>query len=101
MNTYHPDGLPLEPGLVEVITPATTAAGERHEHLAGHEGKIAIRSWQGAIPGTAPFDDPSEISGVGWIRADEWMPYQLLGFVTPPFAGYVSGTRPTAARRPK
>jgi hypothetical protein len=91
VNTYHPDGLPLEPGLVEVITPATTAAGERHEHLAGLEGKIAVRSWQGAIPGTAPFDDPSEVSGVGWIRADEWMPYQLLGFVTPPFAGYVSG----------
>ena len=91
VNTYHPDGLPLEPGLVEVITPATTAAGERHEHLAGHEGKIAIRSWQGAIAGTAPFDDPSEISGVDWIPADDWMPYQLLGFVTPPFAGYVSG----------
>ena len=86
-----PDGLPLEPGLVEVITPATTAAGERHEHLAGHEGKIAIRAWQGAIDGTAPFDDPSEISGVGWIPAETWMPYQLLGFVTPPFAGYVSG----------
>ena len=91
VNTYHPDGLPLEPGLVEVITPATTAPGERHEHLAGREGKIAIRSWQGAIAGTAPFDDPSEISGVDWIPADEWMPYQLLGFVTPPFAGYVSG----------
>ena len=87
----HPDGLPLEPGLVEVITPATTAPGERHEHLAGHEGKIAIRAWQGAIDGVAPFDDPSEISGVDWIPAETWMPYQLIGFVTPPFAGYVSG----------
>jgi hypothetical protein len=91
INTYHPDGLPLEAGLVEVITPQTSAPGERHAHLAGHEGKIAIRSWQGAIDGVAPFDDPSEISGVGWITADTWMPYQLLGFVTPPFAGYVSG----------
>jgi hypothetical protein len=91
INTYHPDGLPLEVGLVEVITPQTTASGERHAHLAGREGKVAVRSWQGAITGTAPFDDPSEISGVGWISADTWMPYQLLGFVTPPFAGYVSG----------
>jgi hypothetical protein len=89
--TYHPEGLPLEPGLVEIITAATTAPGERHEHLAGREGEVAIRTWQGAIAGTAPFDDPSEISGVDWITADEWMPYQLLGFVTPPFAGYVSG----------
>jgi hypothetical protein len=91
VNTYHVNGLPLEPGLVEVITPATTAAGQRHEHLAGHEGKVAIFAWQGAIDGVAPFDDPSEISGVDWITADTWMPYQLLGFVTPPFPGYVSG----------
>ena len=66
-------------------------AGERHAHLAGSEGKIAVRSWQGAIDGVAPFDDPSEISGVDWILAENWMPYQLISFVTPPFAGYVSG----------
>jgi hypothetical protein len=91
VDTYHPNGLPLEAGLVEVITPQTTAAGQRHEHLAGNEGKIAIRSWQGAIEGTAPFNDPSEISGVDWILAETWMPYQLSSFVTPPFPGYVSG----------
>jgi hypothetical protein len=89
--TYHPDGLPLEPGLVEVITAQTTAQDERHEHLAGNEGKIAIRTWQGAIDGVAPFDDPSEIGGVDWITAETWMPYQLISFVTPPFPGYVSG----------
>lgn len=91
VNTYHPDGLPLESGLVEVITPATTAPGERHEHLAGDEGKIAVRSWQGAVDGIAPFEDPSQISGVDWILAETWMPYQLSSFVTPPFPGYVSG----------
>ena len=26
-----------------------------------------------------------------WIRATEWLPYQRPTFVTPPFAGYVSG----------
>ncbi len=91
INTYDPMGLPLEPGLVEVITPATTAPGGRHEHLAGSEGKIAVRSWQGAISDPPPFTDPSQISGVGWILAEKWMPYQLLGFVTPPFPGFVSG----------
>lgn len=89
--SYHPLGLPLEPGLVETITAATTAPGERHERLAGQEGKIAVRSWQGAVDGLAPFDDPAEIGGVGWILAENWMPYQLSSFVTPPFAGYVSG----------
>jgi hypothetical protein len=91
VNTYHPDGLPLEPGLVEVITAQTTAAGQRHEHLAGHEGKIAVRAWQGAVDGIAPFTDPSDFSGVDWITAETWMPYQLSSFVTPPFPGYVSG----------
>jgi hypothetical protein len=89
--SFHPDGLPLESGLVEVVTLASTAAGERHEHLAGSEGKIAVRSWQGAVEGIAPFDDPSEIGGVGWVLAENWMPYQLISFVTPPFPGYVSG----------
>lgn len=89
--SYHPEGLPLAPDLVEVITAETTAAGGRHEHLAGSEGKIAVRSWRGAIDGVAPFDDPAEIGGVDWILAENWMPYQLISFVTPPFPGYVSG----------
>ncbi len=28
---------------------------------------------------------------MGWIRAVDWVPYQLPTFVTPAFAGYVSG----------
>jgi hypothetical protein len=93
LANYHPQGIPLEPNLVEVITPETTMPGERHAHLVGHEGKIAIQSWRGeaAIPGDLPFDDPSEIAGVGWVLAENWMPYQLISFVTPPFAGYISG----------
>jgi hypothetical protein len=91
VNTYHPAGLPLESGLVEVVTPETTAPGQRHEHLVGHEGEIAVFAWQGAVDGVAPFEDPSQISGVDWILAKNWMPYQLSSFVTPPFAGYVSG----------
>lgn len=30
-------------------------------------------------------------SGVRWIRAKEWVPYQLDTFVTPAFPGYNSG----------
>jgi len=84
--SYAPDGLLLEPGLVEVITAETTAPGGRHEHLAGHEGEIAIRAWLGN-----PANPQSAYSGVGWIRAVEWVPYQRDTFVTPPFAGYTSG----------
>jgi hypothetical protein len=84
--SYDPQGLPLEPGLVEVITPETTAPGGRHAALAGHEGEIAVRAWQGR-----PEDAETQVGGVGWIRAVEWLPYQLPSFVTPAFAAYVSG----------
>jgi hypothetical protein len=84
--SYHPDGLPLAPGLVEVITSATTAAGERHEGLAGFEGEIAVLAWTGT-----PADPEVEIGGVAWVRAVDWIPYQLPTFVTPSFAAYVSG----------
>jgi len=83
---YDPDGLPLVPGLVEVITPRSSAPGGRHEHLADHVGEIAIRTWRGP-----PEEPASRSSGVGWIRAVEWVPYQAPTFVTPAFAGYVSG----------
>ena len=33
--SYHPDGLPLEQGLVEVITEASTSPGQHHAHLPG------------------------------------------------------------------
>jgi uncharacterized protein DUF6851 len=78
--------LPLVPGLVEVITRESSAPGERHAALRAHVGEIAVRSWLGNPP-----DPASESSGVGWIRAVDWLPYQQPTFVTPAFAGYVSG----------
>jgi hypothetical protein len=84
--SYHPDGLPLVDGLVEIVTRASSAPGERHEHLAGHVGEVAVRSWRGT-----PKDPETETSGVGWILATEWVPYQRPTFVTPAFPGYVSG----------
>lgn len=84
--SYDPEGIPLVPGLVELITDATAASGGRHGALAGHEGEIAIRAWQGN-----PKDPRTGSSGVGWILAADWVPYQQPTFVTPSFQGYVSG----------
>jgi hypothetical protein len=85
-TAYDVEGLPLETGLVEVITSDSTMVGERHEHLAGHEGEIAIFAWAGE-----PADTENEVGGVDWIRAVEWLPYQKSTFVTPAFAAYLSG----------
>jgi hypothetical protein len=84
--SYDPEGLPLYPDLVEIVTAESSAAGQRHEALAGHVGEIAIRAWRGF-----PTDPATQTSGVGWIRAVDWVPYQRSTFVTPAFAGYPSG----------
>lgn len=84
-GSFHPDGLPLEPDLIELVTAETAAVGGRHE---GHiVGDVVIRSWRtltGMPPGMPPL-------GVGWITPAQWMPYQQATFVTPAFPGYVSG----------
>ncbi|HYC53880.1 MAG TPA: vanadium-dependent haloperoxidase [Candidatus Binatia bacterium] len=85
-ENYDPEGLPLEPGLVELITPLTTAPGERHAHLAGNEGQVAILAWGGN-----PVNPETQFGDAIWVRAIEWLPYQLSTFVSPAFPGYVSG----------
>ncbi|HEY9378593.1 MAG TPA: hypothetical protein VIQ02_16065, partial [Jiangellaceae bacterium] len=86
LPAYDPDGLPLVPGLVEVVTAESSVPGERHEALADHVGEVAIHAWRGN-----PEDPATQTAGVGWIRAVDWVPWQLATFVTPAFAGYVSG----------
>jgi hypothetical protein len=86
LPSYNKEGLPLVPGLVELITKETTAPGQRHAALAGHEGEIAIKAWGGN-----PADPKTQTGGVKWILAVDWVPYQLPTFVTPAFQGYISG----------
>ncbi|HMV68119.1 MAG TPA: vanadium-dependent haloperoxidase, partial [Myxococcota bacterium] len=83
---YDPDGLPLIPGVIELITAASSAPGERHAALARYEGEVAVMGWLGE-----PGDRANEIGGVGWMLGTEWIPYQRRTFVTPAFPGYVSG----------
>jgi hypothetical protein len=83
---YDKEGLPLVPGLVELITKESTGPGQRHAALSGDEGQIAIRAWSGN-----PTDPKTETSPVTWILAAAWVPYQLPTFVTPSFQGYISG----------
>jgi len=85
-GSYDPDGLPLVPGLIELITPASSAPGERHEALKRYVGEVAIRAWRGE-----PGDRKKQMGGVGWVRALDWAPYQRRTFVTPAFPGFISG----------
>jgi hypothetical protein len=74
----------LVDGFIEIVAEGDSLAGEDGEHL----GKIKLMAWRGHDH----IDDPqTDVAGVGWILAENWWPYQRPSFVTPPFAGYVSG----------
>jgi Secretion system C-terminal sorting domain len=81
---YHPAGLPLNPGYVELVMAGDPLAGVGGVNV----NKIKIKAWKGYDAIADPYND---VAGVGWILADNWLPYQRKTFVTPPFAGYVSG----------
>lgn len=81
-NPEH--AIPLTPGLVEVVEQGDALAGENGDHV----GKIKLYAWRGP---DFIVDPDNDVAGVGWILAENWWPYQRPSFVTPPFAGYVSG----------
>jgi membrane-associated phospholipid phosphatase len=59
-------------------------AGESNENI----GNFKVRAWRGPVSMTNPETD---YAGVDWILAENWWPYQRPTFVTPPFAGSISG----------
>ena len=84
MPSYNPDGIPLIPGLIELVPAGDPLAGSANQHV----GKIKFFTWRGPDYVTDPL---TQFAGVGWILAENWWPYQRKTFVTPPFAGYISG----------
>ncbi len=85
LPNYHPAGIPLIPGIIEVVGEDDPLAAGFN---SGNVGKIKIRGWRGPDYILNPEMDKA---GVDWILAERWWPYQRPTFVTPPFAGYVSG----------
>jgi hypothetical protein len=105
---YHAEGLPLEPGVCEQITAASSAVGQRHETIldlrygielpgSSYQGQLVVRCWAGEHPSnpqpTASNPTPAAThhSPVRWMLAKDWLPFQRKTFVTPAFPGYVSG----------
>lgn len=84
LPNYDAAGIPLQEGFIELVKPGDPLEGSAGENI----DKIKIFTWRG--PGY--IADPTvDEAGVGWILAENWWPYQRPTFVTPPFAGYISG----------
>ncbi|MEL7221411.1 MAG: MopE-related protein, partial [Bacteroidota bacterium] len=84
LPSYHPAGIPLLDGLIQVVEAGDPLAGFGGSNV----GKIKVRAWRGPDFVTIP---QIQEAGVGWILAENWWPYQRPTFVSPNFAGYVSG----------
>jgi len=84
LDNYHIAGIPLRQDYIEIVHIDDPLVGKDNINL----GKIKLFTWRGH-----DFIDDTETdkAGVGWILAENWWPYQRPTFVTPPFAGYVSG----------
>lgn len=81
---YSVSGIKLIPGFIEQVEAGDPLEGFFQQNI----GKIKLFTWRGHDFITDPTTD---VAGVGWILAEDWFPYQRPTFVTPPFAGYVSG----------
>lgn len=84
LPSYHPAGIELIPNLIDLVEVGDPLAGAGNVDV----GKIKVYAWKGPTFITDPATDEA---GVDWILAENWLPYQRATFVTPPFAGYVSG----------
>ena len=80
---YNPNGYNLIENYIEIVNLNDSLVGDNLENL----GKIKLFTWKGHENGEFVNNE----SGSGWILAENWWPYQRPSFVTPPFAGYVSG----------
>ena len=82
--SYDPEGLPLVPGVIELVTSASAAVGQRHQGLP--VGLVVIFAWPGQ-----PANPATQHSGAKWMLPANWLPFQKRNFVSPAFPGYVSG----------
>ena len=84
LASFDPHGMPLISGLTELVEIGDALAGSNNENV----GKLKIYAWKGPDYISNPETDSA---GVDWILGEKWWPYQRGTFVTPPFAGYLSG----------
>lgn len=84
LPNYATNGIPLTASFVELVEEGDPLAGDNNENL----NKIKLYTWRGPDFISEPETD---VAGVGWILAENWWPFQRPSFITPNFAGYVSG----------
>ena len=73
-SDYDINGIPLLPGIIDTV-------GLNDPLLAPNNSNLGMVKYKSSVGGGNEF----------WTMGTLWRPYQAANFVTPPFAGYVSG----------
>ncbi|WP_420457731.1 DUF6851 domain-containing protein [Neolewinella sp.] len=81
-RNYNANGIRLDPGFIELVDSAAEFVNSPALF------KVKARAWTGNL---FVADSPGGYAGVDWINPSVWEPYQRPNFVTPNFAGYISG----------
>ena len=84
LPNYSSKGIHLIPGFIEQVDSNDALVGANFKNL----NKIKLFAWKGP---DYIVDPKTDVAAVGWILAENWWPYQRPSFITPPFAGYISG----------
>lgn len=79
LSNFDPEGVPLMEGVFEIIEAGDPILTSMPQAL----GTVKVHQW---VP-----DPETGVSSFEWRAGCSWWPYQRPTFVTPPFAGYVSG----------
>ncbi len=79
LSNYDPEGVPLIENVFEIVEAGDPILGDAPQAL----GAVKVHQW---VP-----DPATGASSFEWRVGCSWWPYQRPTFVTPPFAGYVSG----------
>jgi hypothetical protein len=77
--SYDPEGVPLIEGVFELVQEGDPILETEPEAL----GTVKTHRWLAG--------DEGSDGEFGWTTGCAWRPFQMPTFVTPPFAGYVSG----------
>jgi hypothetical protein len=91
--SYHPGGIPLVEGHTRVVLPEDICTANCDLETGFTPGSL----WQlgrnaiGQVLGRAWDSLSFHCNGVCWYPGQDWKTYQRPSFVTPPFAGYISG----------
>ncbi len=80
--SFNAQGIPLVPGLVELVTPSSSKPGERHAALATDVGQVAILSGGRWVLGTRWTPPAPTPASPGWVSEDSAFAYAANAVLT-------------------